>query len=53
VILVVDDEPLTFRLIEEFFQDANLLCHILPASNGNTAYSIALSKKPDLIITDW
>jgi CheY-like chemotaxis protein len=53
VILVADDEPLTFNLIEKFFQDANLLCHILPASNGNMAYAIAVSKKPDLIITDW
>ena len=53
VILVADDEPLTFRLIEEFFQDANLLCDILPAANGKIALAIAVSKKPDLIITDW
>ncbi len=53
IILVADDEPLTFRLIEEFFQDANLRCHILPAPDGNIAYALAVSKKPDLIITDW
>jgi len=53
VILVADDEPLTFRLIEEFFQDANLPCHILAAPNGTIAYAAAVSKKPDLIITDW
>lgn len=53
VILVADDEPLTFRLIEEFFKDANLACHILQAANGSIAYAMAISKRPDLIITDW
>lgn len=53
VILVADDEPLTFKLIAEFFQDANLPYHILSAPNGNMAYALALTKKPDLIITDW
>jgi len=52
-VLVADDEPLTFKLIDEFFKDANLPCHILQASNGNMAYAMATSKKPDLIITDW
>src|SRR5258706_11934052 len=53
VVLVADDEPLTFRLIEEFFRDANLLCDMLEAPTGNTAYAIAVEKTPDLIITDW
>jgi CheY-like chemotaxis protein len=53
VILVADDEPLTFKLIEEFFQDANLPYYILQAPNGTIAYDIAVSKNPDLIITDW
>ncbi|GHN02223.1 hypothetical protein WSM22_37120 [Cytophagales bacterium WSM2-2] len=53
LILVADDEPLTFRLIEEFFQDANLPCAILPAATGRAAYDIAVIRKPDLIITDW
>ncbi len=52
-ILVADDEPLTFDLIEEFFQDANLFCNIIPASTGRVAYNMAVSKRPDLIITDW
>src|SRR5882757_5877630 len=53
IILVVDDEPLTFRLIEEFFQDANLNCEILTASTGHIAYAVAVEKMPDLIITGW
>ena len=52
-ILVADDEPLTFGLIEEFFHEANLSCNILRASTGRTAYAIAASRMPDLIITDW
>jgi|GEM_PF-1135946 len=53
IILVADDEPLTFRLVEEYIEDANLPCDILPATTGLAAYNIAVSKAPDLIITDW
>jgi putative two-component system response regulator len=53
VILVADDEPLTFKIIDEFFQNANFPFHMLQAPNGKKAYTIALSQKPDLIITDW
>lgn len=53
VVLVADDEPLTFKLIDEFFKDANLPCRILQASNGSMAYAMATTKMPDLVITDW
>ncbi|MBI1767611.1 MAG: response regulator [Bacteroidetes bacterium] len=53
VVLVADDEPLTFELINEFFKDANLSYKILKAETGRRAYRIAVSEIPDLIITDW
>src|SRR5690349_10427433 len=53
IILVADDEPLTFKLIEEFFHDADLACNILKAPNGSIAFTMAMSENPDLIITDW
>src|SRR5689334_11745873 len=52
VILVVDDEPLTIQLIEEYLYESNLSCRILSARNGQAAYSLAISNTPDLIITD-
>src|SRR5437879_615436 len=53
VILVADDEPLTFELIKEFFSDANLHFKILKAESGRSAYNLAIKELPDLIITDW
>ena len=53
VILVADDEPLTFELINEFFNDANLGYQILKADTGRRAYHLAATEVPDLIITDW
>jgi CheY-like chemotaxis protein len=52
-ILIVDDEPLTFRLIDEFLKDANLNFEMTTSLNGKQAYEIATSILPDLIITDW
>lgn len=53
VILVADDEPLTFELITEFFTDANFDCKILRAETGRKAYHLAIEEIPDLIISDW
>lgn len=53
VILVADDEPLTFELIDEFLRNANLHFKILTADTGLKAYHLAVSEIPDLIITDW
>lgn len=53
LILVADDEPLTFELIKEFFNDANLHYKILKAETGRSAYDLAVKELPDLIITDW
>ncbi|MBI3483341.1 MAG: hypothetical protein HY015_10305, partial [Bacteroidetes bacterium] len=44
VVLVADDEPLTFELINEFFKDANLSYKILKAETGRRAYRIAVSE---------
>ncbi len=53
LILIADDEPLTFELITEFFNDANLHYKILKAETGRSAYNLAIKELPDLIITDW
>lgn len=53
VILIADDEPLTFELISEYFKDADLPYKILKAETGSAAYKIASTEFPDLIITDW
>jgi PAS domain S-box-containing protein len=53
IILVADDEPLTFELINEFFNDANLNCKIIKAETGRKAYNLAVEEIPDLIISDW
>jgi PAS domain S-box-containing protein len=52
-ILVVDDEPLVFELIEEFLRTANLNVEILTAPTGHRGLHTALTTVPDLIITDW
>lgn len=53
LILVVDDEPLTFQLIEEMLQEANLNFEIQTATSSERGLEIAIATKPDLIITDW
>lgn len=53
VILVADDEPLTFELITEFFNDANFDFKIIKADTGRKAYHLALEEVPDLVISDW
>ena len=53
VILVADDEPLTFELIDEFLKNAKFRFKILRADTGRKAYLLAVSELPDLIITDW
>lgn len=53
VILVADDEPLTFELIEEFLNNTRIRFKILRAETGRKAYLQAVEEIPDLIITDW
>lgn len=53
LILVADDEPLTFELIQEYFKDADLPYKILKAETGSSAFKLATTEIPDLIITDW
>lgn len=53
LILVVDDEPISFRLVEEFLKDAKVDCEIVTAKDGVKAYELAISLLPNLIITDW
>ncbi len=53
LILVVDDEPLTFWLIDEFLQEANLNFEMKTAITAENAYDVARAITPDLIITDW
>src|SRR5689334_16050047 len=53
VILIADDEPLTFELIHEFLTSASINAKILMADTGRKAYQLAVSELPDLIITDW
>lgn len=52
-ILVVDDDPTVVVSIFEMLQDAFKEYTFLQANSGRTAYNVALSKKPKLIITDW
>ena len=52
-ILVADDEPLTFELIDEFLKNAKLRFKILTADTGRKAYELTVSEMPDLVITDW
>jgi PleD family two-component response regulator len=53
VILVADDEPLTFELIEEFLNNTKISFKLLRAETGRKAYLQAVQEVPDLVITDW
>ncbi len=53
VILIADDEPLTFELIDEFLKNTKLRFKTIRADTGRKAYNLAVSEVPDLIITDW
>jgi CheY-like chemotaxis protein len=50
IILFLDDEPLTLKLLS---QSANILGHqALISSNQEEAYALALRQSPDLIVAD-
>ncbi|MDA1329586.1 MAG: response regulator [Chloroflexi bacterium] len=50
IILFVDDEPLTLKLLS---QAANILGHqALTSSNQEGAFALAVRQNPDLIVTD-
>jgi len=49
-ILVVDDEPVIVRLLEDFFQRKGF--NVLSAGSGNDAFEILMHNDVDLIITD-
>ena len=52
LILVIDNDPVTFRWIAGFLEE-DLACKILTATTGETALGVARSVVPDLIIADW
>ncbi len=52
-ILVVDDEPIFIETIANIIEKAGEPYSILHAVVGETAFQIAMSRLPDLIITDW
>ncbi len=52
-ILVVDDNPHIINKIIDVLSGNNGDYYFYPAKNGKIAYNLALSKMPDLIITDW
>ncbi|MCA2017671.1 diguanylate cyclase [Vibrio tritonius] len=49
VLLVVDDQPINIRAINEVFKDE---CDVLMATNGRSALQIAREQRPDLILLD-
>lgn len=53
LILIADDEPLMFKLIEEFLEETKINAAIVTAPNGHKAYQLAEELAPDLIIADW
>ncbi len=52
-ILVVDDNPHIINKIIDVLSENNADYYFYPAKNGEIAYELAISKMPDLIITDW
>jgi len=52
-ILIVDDEPNFIETMANIVEKAGESYEILSAVNGETAYNIATSQLPSIIITDW
>jgi DNA-binding response OmpR family regulator/DNA-binding CsgD family transcriptional regulator len=52
-ILIADDDPNQLRIITESLIEHNPDFNLLIATNGQTAYEIAQSNKPDLFLVDW
>jgi len=52
-ILIVDDEPNNIRAIRNCITESGDFYILYQALNGNLALKIAITEKPDLIITDW
>jgi len=52
-ILIVDDEPNFIETMANIVEKAGEPYEILSAVNGETAYNIATSQLPSIIITDW
>ena len=52
-ILLVDDQPEILQTIADSFSEENLPYKVLRAPNGKIALTLAKSRNPDLIITDW
>src|SRR5262245_58428107 len=46
-ILIADDEPLMFQLVDEFLKEANIPCEMITACNGHDAYDLAEERLPD------
>lgn len=49
-ILVTDDEPANYRILEEYLSECGL--DVVTASNGKKALELATSNPPDLILLD-
>ncbi|MFP4025130.1 MAG: adenylate/guanylate cyclase domain-containing protein [Thiohalospira sp.] len=52
-ILIVEDDPLYGKIIEQVLIDMDNKIQLLKSSDGLEALKIANKKNPDLIITDW
>ena len=52
-ILVIDDEPSNIQIIFNFLQQADNKFKLLTSSNSKLGLDIAISAKPDVILTDW
>ena len=52
-ILIVEDDPLYGKIIEQVLRDVDDNIQLLTSGDGIEALRIAKHKKPDLIITDW
>ncbi len=48
-ILIVDDDPFTFAVLEDTFEG---ICDVIRADNGKAALDLAFKHKPDLILLD-
>lgn len=52
-ILIIDDQPENLEAIADCFSEYKLDYKVFKAPNGKIAYKLAVSRLPDLIITDW
>ena len=51
-LLIAEDEPLCLSSLKEIDWGAQGISTVLTAENGEQAYRLALSEKPDIILSD-